>query len=145
MECLHGLPASAVSTKNGKFLLCNKNNPKSCEFFYPDQDHSLCEMAMTMWRANGRIHPVCDTHQRLARMKVVKDVSQPNFGRPFFVCCDRENPCNFWQWGDRHRVAKTEVRTRIECLRMESQKGRRKSRPPFILFPKRSRKVVRFF
>ena len=59
-----------------------------------------------MWRANGPIHPVCDTHQRPARMKVVKDVSKLNFGRPFFVCCDRENPCNFWQWGNRHELPK---------------------------------------
>jgi ssDNA-binding Zn-finger/Zn-ribbon topoisomerase 1 len=101
MECLHGLPASTVSTKNGKFWLCNKNNP-NC----PEQDRSLYETAMATWRANGPIHPVCDTHQRLARMKVVKDVSKLNFGRPFFVCCDRENPCNFWQWSDRHELQK---------------------------------------
>ncbi|CAB3984781.1 Hypothetical predicted protein, partial [Paramuricea clavata] len=73
MECLHGVPASAVSTKNGKFWFCNKNNQKSCEFFCPEQDRLLFETAMIMWRANGSIHPVCDTHQRLARMKVVKD------------------------------------------------------------------------
>jgi hypothetical protein len=33
----------------------------------------------------------------------------------------------------------------IKTARTESQKGRRKSRPPFLLLPKRSRKVVRFF
>jgi hypothetical protein len=62
----------------------------SCELFRPDQDRSLYETAMTMWRANGPIHLVCDTHQRLARMKVVKDVNKLNFGRTFFVCCDHE-------------------------------------------------------
>ena len=121
MECLHGLPASTVSTKNGKFWLCNKNYPKSCEFVCPDQDRSLYETAMSMWRANGPIHPVCDTHQRLARMKVVKDVIKLNFGWPFFVCCGRENPCKFWKWGhwgDRHELPKPKCRHGLNaCVR----------------------------
>ena len=33
-------------------------------------------------------------------MRVVKDNSKGNGGRPFFVCSYRNNPCSFWQWGD---------------------------------------------
>ena len=33
-------------------------------------------------------------------MLVVKDIFKPSFGRPFFVCSDKEKPCSFWQWGD---------------------------------------------
>ena len=94
MDCLHGMPASAISTKKGKFWVCNKNNPKCCELFCPEQDRSLFETAVMMWKANGAIHPQCDTLQRLAKMKVVKDVNKRNFRRPFFVCCDRQTPCN---------------------------------------------------
>jgi len=25
---------------------------------------------------------------------------KPSFGRPFFICPDKEKPCSFWQWGD---------------------------------------------
>lgn len=31
---------------------------------------------------------------------MVKDKMKQSYGRPFFVCSDRENPCKFWQWGD---------------------------------------------
>jgi hypothetical protein len=43
---------------------------------------------------SGSNHPICPTHQRLAKLRVVKD----NYGRPFFVCADRDDLCNFWQW-----------------------------------------------
>ena len=33
-------------------------------------------------------------------MLIVKDIFKPSFGRPFFVCSDKEKPCSFWQWGD---------------------------------------------
>ena len=100
-----------------------------CEFFCPDQDRSLYETAMSMWRANGPIHPVCDTHQRLARMKVVKDVSKLNFGRTFFVCCDRENPCNFWQWGNRHELPKPKCGHGLNaCVRKVKKEGENQGR-----------------
>ena len=139
MECLHGLPASAVTTKNGKFWLCNKNNPKSCEFFCPDQDRSLFETAMSMW------HPVCDTHQRLARMKVVKDVGKLNFGRPFFVCCDRENSCKFWQWGDRHESPKPKCGHGLNaCVRKVKKEGENQGRL-FFCCPNDREKSCGFF
>jgi hypothetical protein len=33
-------------------------------------------------------------------MLVVKDTMKPSYGRPFFVCANKSNPCSFWQWGD---------------------------------------------
>ncbi|CAB3995913.1 endonuclease 8-like 3 [Paramuricea clavata] len=131
--------------KKGKFWLCNKNNPKSCELFCPDQDRSLYETAMAMWRTNGPIHPVCDTHQRLARMKVVKDVSKLNFGRPFFVCCDRENPCEFWQWGDRHELPKPKCGHGLNaCVRKVKKEGENQGRL-FFCCPNDREKSCDFF
>ncbi|CAB4008766.1 endonuclease 8-like 3 [Paramuricea clavata] len=49
---------------------------------------------------SGSNHPICPTHQRLAKLRVVKDKLKDNYGRPFFTCSDRHDPCNFWQWGD---------------------------------------------
>ena len=68
---------------------CDNKNTKSCEFFCPEQDRLLFETAMMMWKANGTICLLCDTHQRPAKMKVVKDMNKRNFGRPFFVCPNR--------------------------------------------------------
>ena len=133
--------------KNGKFWLCIKlkNNPKSCELFCTDQDRSLYETAMTMRRANGPIHPVCDTRQRLARMKVVKDVTKLNFGRPFFVCCDRENPCKFWQWGDRHELPKQKSGHGLNtCVRKVKKVGENQGRL-FFCFPNDREKSCGFF
>ena len=34
---------------------------------------------------------------------MVKDKMKQSYGRPFFVCAERENQCKFWQWGDVYR------------------------------------------
>ena len=129
MECLHCVPAASISTKNGKFWVCDNKNKTKCEFFCPDQDRPLYETAMMMWKANGAIQPQCDIHQRPAKMKVVKDANKSNFGRPFFVCCDRENPCKFWQWGDRMELPKPKCQHGLNCcVRKVKKEGQNKGR-----------------
>ena len=145
MDCLYGMPASAISTKKGKFWVCNKNNPKCCELFCPEQDRSLFETAVMMWWANGAIHPQCDTHQRLAKMKVVKDVNKRNFGRPFFVCCDRQTPCNFWQWADRFELPKPKCEHGLNCcVRQVKKEGENQDRL-FFCCPNEREKSCGFF
>ena len=56
-----------------KFWVCDNKNKTKCEFFCLDEERPLYETAMMMWKANGAIQPQCYTHQRLAKMKVVKD------------------------------------------------------------------------
>ena len=97
-ECLHGKHASSSTTKKGTFWFCGQK--PSCEFFCPDQDCYMYTKAMATFRENGCIHPVCPAHQRYAKLCVVKDKMKQSYGRPFFVCSERENPCKFWQWGD---------------------------------------------
>ena len=63
-------------------------------------DCSYFETAIAMWRNSGTPQPNCHEHKKLAKMRVVKDIFKPSFGRPFFVCSEKENPCLFWQWGD---------------------------------------------
>ena len=69
-----------------------------------------------MWRNSGTPQPKCHehkkqprtqgtfrnestlgtrSHKKLAKMPVVKDNFKPNFGRPFFVCSEKGNPCSF--------------------------------------------------
>ena len=98
MECLPGLPASSTMTQKGTFWFCGQK--PSCEFFCPDQDCYMFGKAVTAYRKSGSVHPRCYGHGRLAKIQMVKDTSNNNYGRPFFVCSERENPCAFWQWGD---------------------------------------------
>ena len=112
MECLHGVPAASIITKNGKFWRCDDKYYKSCEFFCPDQDRSLFETSLSLWKTNGAPRPMCHVHQEPAKMRVVKNVAKQNFGSPFFVCCNRENPCSFWsgaiKWKSRDQHANTD-------------------------------------
>ena len=92
------LPASSTVTQKGTFWFCAQR--PSCEFFCPDQDCYMFGEATTAYRESGCIHPRCYGHGRLAKMRMVKDTNNQNYGRPFFVCSQRDNPCSFWQWGD---------------------------------------------
>ena len=91
MECLHRESASSSTSKKGIFWFCGQK-PRY-EFFCPDQDGYMYTKAVTAFRESGCLHPVCPAHQRYAMKQ--------SYGRPFFVCSERENPCKFWQGFDR--------------------------------------------
>ncbi len=101
MECLHGEPASSSRTTNGLFFYCGQK--PSCNFFCPQNDCSFFQNAIVMWRNSNSPQPRCHKHKKLAKMRVVKDIFKLSFGRPFFVCSDKEKSCSFWQWGDEIR------------------------------------------
>ena len=98
MECLHGEPAASSKTTNGVFF--NSGQKPSCNFFCPQNDCSYFHYAIALWRNSSIPQRKCHEHKKLTKMLVVKDIFKPSFGRPFFVCSDKENPCSFWQWGD---------------------------------------------
>ena len=98
MECLHGELASCSQTPNGTFFYCGQK--PSCNFFCPQNDCSYFQNAINLWKNSNCPQPECHIHNRLAKMRVVKDILKPNFGRPFFICSAKENPCSFWQWAD---------------------------------------------
>ena len=57
-----------------------------------------------------------EKHDKLAKMRVVKDLLKANYSRPFFVCSDQSNPCSFWIWGDVRPIAKPECRHGFQCV-----------------------------
>ena len=61
-------------------------------------------------------HPRCDSHQKLARMRVVKNLLKPTHGWPFFVCSHKTNPCSYWVWGDVRPITKPECRHGSPCV-----------------------------
>jgi hypothetical protein len=91
MECFHGKPAACSTTARGTFWFCGET--PSCEFFCHDEDCYLFTRAMEACQNSGSSHPICPTHhQRLAKLRVVKDKMKDNYGRPFFTCSDRHDP-----------------------------------------------------
>ena len=63
----------------------NCNQSPSCHFFCSEDEGYLFEKAIESWNSTKQPHPRCDGHQKLARMRVVKDLMKPSYGRPFFV------------------------------------------------------------
>jgi hypothetical protein len=91
MDCLHGKAAASTTIKNGTFSFCGEN--PSCELFRSEEDCYMYTRAVAAFRASGSIHPMCPTHQKFAKLCVVKDTTKDNYRRPFFECSERNNPC----------------------------------------------------
>ena len=46
---------------------------------------------------------------------MVKDKMKESYGRPYFVCSDRTNPCSFWYWADVFEGIKPFCRHDLVC------------------------------
>ena len=82
----------------------------------------MYEKAITAWRCTEQPHPRCDGHHKLAKMCVVKNLMNVNYGRPFFVCGEKAKPCSFWMWGDVQPLAKPECRHGLPCATRKVKK-----------------------
>ena len=102
MQCLHGPPAASSTTKNGSFWFCDQKPSCNfiCSFGQNNNETELYKKAICTWQATNLAQPRCPAHGKLAKLCVVKDLLKINYGRPFFVCPEKQNPCPFWEWGD---------------------------------------------
>ena len=143
MECLHGKRALATTTKNGLFWYCGSK--PSCHLFCHAKDRRVFANAIASWKTSGRPQPSCPTHQKLAKMRVVKNDDKGNGGRAFFVCSNRNKPCSFWQWAD---VVETPKPTCFHglacCLSKVKKDGPNKDRL-FYVCPNDKENSCRFF
>ena len=114
MKCLHGKGRAQSTTKNGSFWFCNQNS--SCNLVCSKDEVYLYRKAAAAWKPTKQPQPHCESHNKLAKIHVVKDLMKANYGRPFFVCSDQSNPCSFWAWSDVQPVAKPECCHRIRCV-----------------------------
>ena len=113
MKCLHGEPAAHSTTEKGSFWFCGQS--QKCHFFCTEDDGYLYEKAIAAWKCTNQPHPVCGGHNKLAKMRVVKDMMKESYGRPFFVCSERNSPCTFWQWGDVQPLTRPMCRHGFSC------------------------------
>ena len=105
----------------------------SCKFFCLVQDCYIFTKAMSSFRESGCPHPVCHTHQRYAKLCVVKNMLKQSYGRPFFVCSERENPCKFWQLGDIIESPRPLcLHGMVYCERKVRKDGTNQNRPFYI-------------
>ena len=91
MKCLPGQPAGTSTTQYGSFWFCSQN--PSCNFFCSEDEGYLFEKAINTCNSTQQSCPECDEHCKLAKMRIMKNVMNANYGRPIFVC-------SFWVWGD---------------------------------------------
>ena len=108
MLCLHGEPVGAKTTKNGILCYC-KQLGSSCHFMCSEDHAWLYDKAVKEFLATKQARPKCCVREKLygrnvernyAKMKVVTDMEKESFGRPFFVCSKKDDPCKYFAWGD---------------------------------------------
>ena len=104
MLCLHGKPAVTSTTDKGTFWFCGE--PFSCNLICREEDEPLYGEAVQTFLKTGQQRPVCcaienSNERHYARLGVVKDTSKTSYGRPFFVCPKDQDPCHYFEWGDK--------------------------------------------
>ena len=103
--CLCGKPVGGTFTKEGLCFHCS-----FCHYFCTEQDAFIYDQGVKKFLATKQDRPRCCMIEGLmrnyARMRVVTDMEKPNFGRPFFVCSKKHNPCNYFEWGDQQIIEK---------------------------------------
>ena len=117
MLCLHGEKAGCTENKEkGKSWYC-KRISDPCHFNCTKDQVHLYDKGVKEFLATKQDRPKCCTitstsvkngvaeipvviGRRYAKMKVVTDMKKKSFGRPFFVCSKKHDPCNYFAWGD---------------------------------------------
>ena len=143
MECLHGKPASSSTTQNGVFWFCGQK--PSCEFFCPEEDCYMFGKPVASFHKSKCIHPTCYTHGKQVQMRMVKDKMKESYGRPYFVCSNRNNPCSFWQWADVAESPKPICRHDLVCRTSKVKKDGSSRGRLFYCCPKDRENSCGFF
>ena len=115
MLCLHGEPAGTSTTKNGTFWHC-KQIGSSCHLMCSEDQSPLYAKTVKEFLATKQAQPKCCVREKpygckveipkvavernYAKMKVIIDKENENYGRPFFVCSKENDRCSYFEWGD---------------------------------------------
>ena len=103
MLCLHGKPTGKIKTEKGTLLTCQQ--PSTCHFSCSEDQKYLYSRAVECFLRTNQDRPLCcmgeGTSRNYAKMKADTVTS---LGRPFFVCSKKDDPCNYFAWGDKHII-----------------------------------------
>ena len=127
-------PASCSTMKNGSFWFCGQK--PSCAFICTEDEGYIF---LEAWRNTNVKQPICDTHHRPAKFRVVRDLHKESYGRPYFTCADHENPCSLWMWADENQIEKPNCYHGQQTVMKRVKKGgRNKGRLFFCCANKKS-------
>ena len=110
MKCLHGELCAQSTTQTD--LSGSAIKALAATSFAPRMKATHTKKTLLF----GNLHPCCEKHGKLAKIRAVKNLLKSNNGRPFFICSDQSNPCSFWAWGDVQHVAKPKCRHGFPCV-----------------------------
>ena len=103
MLCLHGKPTGKIKTEKG--TLWTFQQPSTCHFSCSEDQKYLYSRAVERFLRTNQARPLyCmgeGTSRNYARMKA--DVVT-SLARPFFVCSKKDDPCNYFAWGNKHII-----------------------------------------
>ena len=148
MLCLHGKPAATSTTEKGTFWFCGE--PSSCHFICSEEDAFLYDKAVKEFLATKQDRPKCcgvtpeaSADRNYARVRVVRDMSKVNFGRPFFTCS--KDGCDYFEWGDEIIVTKPLCKHGKPCKLLKVKKEGPNQGRNFLCCPERKKKSCKFF
>ena len=98
--CLCRKRACGLFTENGLCTVCDW-----CHFFCTEEDQFIYDQAVKKFLATKQPQPFCcmtgDLVRTRTQLRVNTDPESPYFGRPFFVCSKKIDPCRYFAWGDK--------------------------------------------
>ena len=80
------------------FWFCGQK--PTCHFFCSEDDSHLFEKALANWKLVNNLQAQCHGHHKLAKMRVVRNQMKHSYGRLYFACSERMNPCSHWMWAE---------------------------------------------
>ena len=97
--CLCRRPTAGEFTENGLCRFCNY-----CFYYCTEEDAFIYDQAVKKFLATKQPQPLCCNVDGIihvkAKMRVKTDVESDDFGRPYFVCSKKRDPCSYFAWGD---------------------------------------------
>ena len=159
MLCLHGKPAGTSTTKNGTFWHCDQ--PEKCHLMCLKDHAPLYDKCVKAFLATHQTRPKCCVSEKpngckteipevaaernYAKMKVVTDKENENYGRPFFVCSKENDQCHYFEWGDKCLVKRPVCEHGEPCELHTVEKEGPNYYKCFFCCPKPKNEACKFF
>ena len=142
MLCLHNKPPGKIKTGKGTLWVCQQ--PSTCHFSCSEDKQYVYSRAVERFLSTNQARPLCcmgeGTSCNYAKMKVVISLA-----RPFFVCSKKDDPCNYFAWGDEHIIPRPLCKHGKPCdLEKIDKEGPNQERY-FFCCPEPKKKDCNFF
>ena len=123
--CLCRKRTGGTFTENGLYSECS-----FCHLFCTKEDAFVYDQAVKKFLATKQPQPLCcmDIIRTKAKMKAKTDPEDDNFGRPYFVCSKKTNPCRYFEWGDQAIIPRPLCEHGKPCHMQKEWKGPNKGR-----------------